>query len=92
MFADIAKMALKASLVAIVTAAVLAVFATVQIPAIDMTSFQQAIGMGKAMLQYWVPGYNIILTLGLTLLLLQVAVIAFRVSAIAFRWLFKVNE
>lgn len=92
MFADIAKMAAKIALIAVVTAAVIAVFSLVQIPTPDFTQFSQAISMGKAFIAYWVPGYNVILTFGIAMLALQVAVLGARLALIAYRWIFKVNE
>lgn len=92
MFADIAKIAIKTGLIAIVTAAIIAVFSVVQIPSVPTEYFAQAVGMGKAFIQYWVPGYNILFTFGITMLILWITVYALRIAQIALHWIFKVNE
>lgn len=91
MFADIAKIAVKVALIAVITTAVIAVF-TVEIPVFDLANFQIAIGKGLAFIQYWVPGYKVVWTLAIALFSLQLAILALRGVLIAYRWIFKVNE
>lgn len=92
MFADIAKMAAKLALIGVVTAAVLAVFTVIQIPEPDLTQFIQAIGMGKAFIQYWVPGYNVVIVFAGVIFTAQLSILVLRTVLVAYRWIFKVNE
>lgn len=91
MFADLAKMAVKIALIAVITATIIAVFA-VTIPSPDLSPLQQALGKGLAFVQYWVPNYMLIWNFFKVLLALQLAILALRGTLIAYRWVMKVNE
>lgn len=92
--ADWAKIALKTGLIAGVMAAIWAVFT--QIPIVidnfDLYNFVYNLRFGYAFLCYWLPGFNIIWGVTLTLLGIYLALWTFRMGSIAIRWLFKVNE
>lgn len=92
MFADYIKMAAKVALIAVVTTAIIAIFANVQIPSLDFTLFGQALGKGLAIIYHWVPGSNVIVPIAFAMLGVQLAIILFEYAMIAVRWVMKVNE
>lgn len=92
MFADYVKMAAKVALIAVITAAIIAIFATVQIPNLDFTLFSQSISKGLALVYHWVPGSNVLLPLAFSMFGIQLAIMLFEYSMIAVRWVLKVNE
>lgn len=92
MFADIVKIAAKTALIAVITAAIIALFANVQIPNLDFTMFGQALGKGLAIMYHWVPGANVIVPLAFSMLGLQLAIMLFEFAMVAVRWVMKVNE
>lgn len=92
MFADYVKMAAKVALIAIVTGIVVAIFANVQIPELDLTIFSQAVGKGKAFVLYWVPVFFPFLNFFIFLVGLEIALYAGYIALIAYRWIMKVNE
>lgn len=92
MFADYVKMGAKLALIAVITAAILVIFATVQIPNLDFTLLSTGISTALAIMYHWVPGSNIIVPLAISMLGVQLAILLFEYGAIAWRWVFKVNE
>lgn len=92
MFADYVKMAAKVALIAVITVAILAIFANVQIPNLDFTAFGTALGKGLAIVYHWVPGSNVIVPIAITMLGIQLAIMLFEFAMIAVRWVMKVNE
>lgn len=93
MFADIAKIALKASLVAVIVAAIIALVTYIAFPMYDEQFVREAIGHGKAILEYYIPTYAPLLTLGFAVISLKFAIIPFlRMTLMTFRWLFIINE
>lgn len=90
--ADWAKIAIKTGLIATVMIALFAVFALVQVPAVDFTTLTQGLGIGLAVIYHWLPISQVLFTLVLGLLAVEVALLGFRYAMIAVRWLFKVNE
>ena len=92
MFADYVKMGAKLALIAVITAAILLLFATVQIPNLDFTLLSSGISTALAIIYHWVPGSNIIVPLAFSMLGVQLAIFLFEYGAIAWRWIFKVNE
>lgn len=92
MFADYVKMAAKLALIAVVTAAILIIFATVQIPNLDFTVFNDGLNKALAIIYHWVPAARVIFPIVVTMLGVQLAILLFEYGAIAWRWIFKVNE
>lgn len=92
MFADYVKMGAKIALIAIVTAAILLIFSTVQIPNLDFSTLSSGLSTALAIMYHWVPAAQIIVPLAMTMLGIQLAIILFEYGAIAWRWVFKVNE
>lgn len=89
---DALKIAVKAALIAVITAAVVAIFANIQIPALDYTLMLQGLGVALAVLYHYVPIAQTIVPLAFTMLSIQLAILTFRVGAIAWKWIMKVNE
>lgn len=93
MFADYIKMGAKIAIVATITAAVIAIFANVQIPTIDTTQLSSAIGTGLAIYFHWTGNVGVILwNIVLALLAIDLALLVFKVAKIAYRWILKINE
>ena len=92
MFAEYVKMGAKIALIAIVTAAILLIFSTVQIPNLDFSTLSSGLSTALAIMYHWVPAAQIIVPLAMTMLGIQLAIILFEYGAIAWRWVFKVNE
>lgn len=90
--ADWAKIALKTGLIAVVMAALWAVFTQVQIPNIDFSVVLGGFGTAMAILSYWIPVFPVIWNFTLVMLGMLIALWTFRYAMIAIRWLFKVNE
>lgn len=89
---DAAKIAAKVALIAVVTAAIIALFATVRIPNVDFTVFSRALGVGLAVAYYYVPASQVIFPIVVMILTLELAIKLFEFAMIAVRWIFKVNE
>lgn len=92
MFADYVKMGVKAGLIITVTGVIVAIFANIQIPAVDTTSFTNAVSMGKAFVEYWVPILTPFVNIFVFLLGLELLAFTSTLVLIAMRWIFKVNE
>lgn len=92
MFADYIKMGVKIGLIALVTAAIIALFAGVTIPSLDMTFLNSCVSSVLSLVYHWCPGASVVVPLVLGLLSVQLAILVFEFGSIAFRWLFKVNE
>lgn len=92
MFADYIKMGAKIALIAVVTAAIIIIFATVQIPTLDFTTLSSGLGTALAIIYHWVPAARVIFPIAVTMLGVQLAILLFEYAAIAWRWIFKVNE
>lgn len=90
--ADWVKMAVKAGIILTATAIIIAVFANIQVPAIDTTTFRHAIGTGKAFITYWAPVASNFLLFFIGLLSLKLALLGAKIALIAIRWVLKVNE
>lgn len=92
MFADYVKMGAKLALIAVITAAIILLFTTVQIPNLDFTVLSNGLGTALAVIYHWVPASQIIIPLAISMLGVQLAILLFEYGAIAWRWIFKVNE
>lgn len=92
MFADYVKMAAKIALIAVISAAIIILFTTVQIPNLDFSLLSTGLGTALAIIYHWVPASQVIVPLAITMLGVQLAILLFEYGAIAWRWIFKVNE
>ena len=86
------KMAAKVALIATVTAAIIAIFTQVQIPGLDFTLFSNALSTALAIAYHWCPGLSIVFPVAVAMFGVYLSIMTFRYAAIAFRWVFKVNE
>lgn len=92
MFADYVKMGAKIALIAVITTAILVIFATVQIPSLDFSTLSSGVSTALAIVYHWVPAATVVVPLAFTMLGIYLAVILFEYAMIAVRWVMKVNE
>lgn len=89
---DAIKIAVKTGLIAVITAAVIALFANIQIPSLDYSQISQALGIGLAVMFHWVPIMSVLWPIVLFIFSFHIGYYAFKVAMIAIRWIMKVNE
>lgn len=89
---DFVKIAAKTALIAVITAAIIALFANISIPNLDFSQFSQALGVGLAVMYHYVPVMTILWPIVLALIAFDLAYYAFKLAMIAIRWVMKVNE
>ena len=89
---DAVKIAVKTALIVVITAAIVALFATIQVPSLDYTLVSQGVGSCLAVLYHYIPVAQVIIPLALGLLSFELAYYAFKLAMIAVRWVMKVNE
>lgn len=92
MFADYVKMGAKLALIAVITAAIILLFTTVQIPNLNFSTLSAGISTALAIMYHWVPAAQVLVPLAFSMLAVQLAILLFEYGAIAWRWIFKVNE
>lgn len=92
MFADYVKMGAKIALIAVITAAIILLFTTVQIPNLNFSTLSTGLSTALAIMYHWVPAAQILVPLAFSMLAVQLAILIFEYGAIAWRWIFKVNE
>lgn len=86
------KIAAKVALIAVVTAAIFALFVNLTIPDFDTTLITQALGAGMAVCFHWCPVMQILWPVVIFSAGFEIAEKAFHIAMIAIRWIFKVNE
>lgn len=86
------KMAVRAGLILTVTAAILVLFATLTIPALNFSYVIQGLGKAFAILYHWVPGSRALVSVILVALGIIIAIKVFELASMAIRWVFKINE
>lgn len=89
---DFIKIAAKVALIAVISVAIIALFASVTIPGLDFTLFNQGISTALAIMYNWVPASSVVFPIAVTMLGIQLAIMLFNFSMIAIRWVMKVNE
>lgn len=92
MFASWVKMAAKAAALLAGVGIIIAVFANIQIPAISFAGASQYMYKAYAIAKYYIPNFEILFNLAITLIALNLAIIGARVALIAIRWVLKINE
>lgn len=93
MFMDAIKIAVKAGLIALLVATAIVLYTQVTFPTFDLTLLIQAVGKGKAILQFYVGDFMPLLVLGFGLLTVRfIGIPAVRLAVYAFKWILKVNE
>lgn len=92
--ADFVKMAAKLALIVSVMAAAILLLNGIVIPTINLDPIGQAVGHGKAIMDYYLTGgFEVLFTAGIMLLLIKYVLFpTFMVASIVWRWVFKVNE
>lgn len=92
--AEFVKMAAKLALIAGVMAAAILLLGGVVIPTINMAPIAEAVGHGKAIIDYYLTGgFGVLFTAGMALLAIKYIILpTFMVVSIVWRWIFKVNE
>lgn len=89
---DLVKIAAKTALIAVITAAIIAIFTTVQIPNLDFSLLSQGLGTALAIIYHWVPASQVIIPAAFAMLGIQLAIMLFEYAMIGVRWIMKVNE
>lgn len=89
---DAMKIAAKVALIAVITTAILALFAGVSIPGLDFTYFNQGLSTALALAYNWCPGLQVVFPLAVGMASVYLAIILFHYAMIAVRWIMKVNE
>lgn len=92
MFADYVKMAAKLALVIVITTAIIALFNIVTIPNFNISAMVSYMNIAYAFATHWCPMFPVLFPIGIALLTLELAFMAFDITAMAWRWIFKVNE
>lgn len=88
------KIAAKVAVIAVVTALVIGILNGVVMPAIDTTPIVNAIGVAKAVYEYYCGGIiSIIINVGIFLITLRYIVIpGIKMAFIAIKWIMSVNK
>lgn len=89
---DAVKIAVKTALIVGITAAIIALFANIQIPTLDYTLFTQSLGAVIAVLYHFIPVSQVIMPVVGIMLAFELAYYGFKMAMIAVRWVMKVNE
>lgn len=92
MFADYIKMAAKAAVLIIIIASVIALFTIVTIPDFNISLISDYLVVAYTFMTHWSPALITLLPIGITLLTLEVAIMGIEIAAVAWRWVFRVNE
>lgn len=90
--ADWIKMAVKAALVATVSAVLIIILSAITFPPLDLSVFTKGIGFAYAIGEYYFPAFNVLLGIFLPLLGLRILIMGLSLAVITFRWVLKVNE
>lgn len=89
---DIVKIGVKTALIAVITAGVIALFATIQIPSVNFNILTQGLSTGLAVIYHYAPITTVLYPIVLTLLAFDVGFRTFQLAMIAVKWVMKVNE
>lgn len=92
MFTPAIKYGIRIGLVVAITAAILAIFINVQIPAVNFTPVTTAVSSFLAVIYHFVPVMQVIVPLVFVLTGIRLSLIIWKVGSIALKWLWKVNE
>lgn len=92
MFADYIKMAAKLALVVVITAAIIALFNIVSIPNFNITALVSYMNIAYAFATNWCPMFPALWGIILALISLEIGLMVFDITSMAWRWIFKVNE
>lgn len=92
MFADYIKMAAKAALIAVVIAGIITLLNIVTIPSFDISALTVYLSVAYTFAVHWCPAFSYLWPIALALITLEIGILTFRISAIAWKWVFKINE
>lgn len=86
------KIAAKVALIAVITTAIVALFAGIQIPGLDFTYINQGLSTALAFAYHWCPGLQVVFPLAVAMAGVYLAIMLFHYAMIGVRWIMKVNE
>lgn len=86
------KIAAKIALIGAITAGIIAIITLIEVPMPDYSILTDALGTAKAIVYHWCPGAEIVIRAAISLMGVYIVVFAFQLGALAWRWIFKVNE
>lgn len=86
------KMIAKVALIAVITVAILLIFANVQIPGLNFTLFSNSLSVALAIGYHWCPGLSIVFPIAIGMFGIYLSIMIFHFTSIAWRWVFKINE
>lgn len=90
---DAIKIAVKTALIVGITAGIIAIFANVQVPAFNVQLVANALGKGRAIVNYYAGVFSPLVDIAIYLLILYfITIPAFKIGSIAIKWILKVNE
>lgn len=90
---DAIKIAVKAGLIAVITAGIIALFVNIQVPVFNVQLVVNAISKGRAIVAYYCGPFITLVDVGLWLLGLNyIAIPTLHFSLLAVKWVLKVNE
>lgn len=89
---DLVKIGVKTGLVVAISAAIIAIFATLQLPVPDFTWLSISGGKILAIANYWNPLLIQLWNLCLILMTFRILIWVTKFGLIAVRWIMKVNE
>lgn len=92
MLGEIIKVTTKTAALITATAAIIALFSVIHIPAIDLSPATAVIGLVYSIGVHYVPLFPLIWNLGLVLLTLEAGIIMWKVGAIAAKWVLKIGS
>ncbi len=91
--ADWAKIAVKVALIVLFTAAIIAIFVVIPFPSVSLTTdMVNGIAFAKSFFTYWIPNFNSVFIFACAVVAFDLAIIIFKFSVQAAKWLMKVNE
>lgn len=86
------KIAAKVALIAVITTAIIALFAGVTIPGLNFQYFTQGLSSALAIAYHWCPGLQIVFPVAVAMFGVYLSILLFHYAMIAVRWVMKVNE
>lgn len=86
------KIAAKVALIAVITTAIIALFAGVSIPGLDFSTFSQGLSSALAFAYHWCPGLSVVVPVAIAMAGIYLAILFFHYAMIGVRWIMKVNE
>lgn len=92
MFAPWVKMAARIAALVAGTAIVVVIFNSISIPTISLDTATTYLNVAYSIGTYYVPGFQVLFSLAITLIGLNLSIFLARISLLTIKWLLKVNE